>query len=72
MKYKPVNCSLYDRIESLAISKLKVRLEYLDKQSQIDEISGIIDNVISKNNAEYLVIGNKEIRLDFIKSINEL
>jgi len=72
MKYKPVNCSLYDRIESLAISKHKVRLEYLDKQSQTDEISDVIDNVFSKGNAEYLVIGNKEIRLDFIKSINEL
>lgn len=72
MKYEPVSCSLYDRIESLAISKLKVRLEYLDKESQTDEISGVIENVFSKDNAEYLVISNKEIRLDFIKSINEL
>jgi transcriptional antiterminator Rof (Rho-off) len=72
MKYEPISCSLYDRIESLAIKKLKVKLEYLDEQNQTKEISGVIENVFSKDNSEFLVVGGKKIRLDFIKSINEL
>jgi transcriptional antiterminator Rof (Rho-off) len=71
MEYKPISCSLYDRIESLAVQKKNVEVTYLIKS--IDCIlSGKIENIFSKEKAEYLEIENIEIRLDHIKTIKEI
>lgn len=72
MKYQPINCSLYDRIESLAVVHRKVKLVYSDESETNKTIMGIINNVFSENNAEYLLINETKIRLDKIKSISEL
>jgi transcriptional antiterminator Rof (Rho-off) len=68
MSYQPISCGLYDRIESLAVGKNNVELIYSDGIEN-KTISGKIENIYSKNKAEYLRINNIEIRLDQIKTI---
>jgi transcriptional antiterminator Rof (Rho-off) len=70
MKYQPISCSLYDRIESLAICNKYVEVIYSDDEEN-KTISGKIENIYSKDKAEYLRINSVEIRLDQIKTINE-
>ena len=71
MKYQPISCSLYDRIESLAVTCKKVQINLIEKKSDVS-IIGIIHNVYSENNTEFLLINETKIRLDNIKSISEL
>jgi transcriptional antiterminator Rof (Rho-off) len=71
MKYHPVSCSLYDRIESLVVTHRKVKIICSTENLTEQTINGKIDNVYSENNSEYLLINNVKIRLDRIKSISE-
>lgn len=71
MKYQPISCSLYDRIESLSVLKKKVCVNYLSSNLIEESICGVIDNLYSKDNSEFLVINGISIRLDKIKSISE-
>ncbi len=70
MEYEPVSCSLYDRIESLAVYKKNVEVIYSDNLES-KTICGKIENIYSKGKVEYLSIENTEICLDQIKTINE-
>ena len=70
MKYIPISCSLYDRIESLAIGKKYVDVIYSD-DIENKTLSGKIENIYSKDKAEYLRINSIEIRLDQIIKISE-
>lgn len=72
MKYIPVSCSIYDRIESLAVRRQMVEIIFRDQKNNEVKISGIINNVYSENKAEYLLIGKASIRLDKIINIIEL
>ena len=73
MDYKQISCSLYDRLESLAITKQEVELTILNGDGQ-DPIllSGIIINIFSDSSAEYLIISEQKVRLDKIVAIKEL
>ena len=71
MKYEPISCSLYDRIESLAVLKTNVKIRFINKDKAEEIIEGNINNVFSRDKAEFLLINNSEIRLDQIKSISE-
>ena len=70
MDYKPISCSLYDQLESYSIKKKNVELIYFDENLCENNISGIIENIYSKNNSEFLKINSTVIRLDKIKSIS--
>ena len=70
MKYQPISCSLYDRIESLAIGKKYIEVIYSD-DIENKTISGKIENIYSKDKAKYLRINSIEIRLDQIIKISE-
>lgn len=72
MKYQPISCSLFDRIEFLSVMKKNVKIIYLDNEEIEKSASGIISNIFSKEGAEFLEIENNSIRLDKIKSIAEL
>jgi len=72
MKYQPINCSLFDRIETLAVTRQKVKLNYSNDEDKEELIVGIVNNVFSENAAEYLLIDEIKIRLDKINSISEL
>ena len=71
MKYNPISCNLFDRIESLSVKGKMVNIKYQDGDDKNTAV-GIIKNVFSKDNAEYLLINGLRIRLDMIISINEI
>lgn len=72
MKYQPISCSIYDRIESLAVKRQKVEIVFRDKNNNEINLIGIIENVFSENKAEYLLIEKNNIRLDKIIKISEI
>lgn len=72
MKYQPISCSLYDRIESLSVLKKKVEINYIVSKDDDKSTSGIINNIFSKDGAEFIELNNTIIRLDMIKSISEI
>lgn len=71
MNYQPINCSLYDRIESLAVKKIIVEIIYANPNEVEKKEVGKIENIYSEAKSEFLSINNNKIRLDKIKSISE-
>ena len=71
MDYQRISCTLFDRIENLAVLKKKVKITYLNEKNIFDFQNGIITNIFSENNSEFLSINNVKIRLDKIQSIKE-
>ena len=71
MKYQPISCNLYDRIESLAVLKKNIKIILINDDKTEELIEGKISDVFSKDSAEFLVINDSKIRLDKIKSISE-
>lgn len=71
MDYQRISCTLFDRIENLAVLKKKVKITYLNEKNIFDFQNGIITNILSENNSEFLSINNIKIRLDKIQSIKE-
>lgn len=72
MKYQPISCSLFDRIESLSVLRKNVEIIFIDDDGNEKLNKGIITNVFSKEGAEFLDIENNSVRLDKIKSITEI
>ncbi len=67
MNYQPINCTLYDRIESLAVKKIIVNIIYLNESGIEDKEVGKIENIYSEAKSEFLLINEIKIRLDKIK-----
>ena len=64
--YKPISCSLYDKLEAIATRHESVELTI----GQLT-IRDIIVDVFSKNQAEFIRLKNGDIiRLDKIEKIN--
>ncbi len=73
MDYQQISCSLFDRIENLAVAKRILEITYITEENNNNNtVKGFIKNVFSEDKAEYLLINNVKIRLDKIKSIKEL
>lgn len=71
MNYKPINCSLYDRIESLAVKNLKVEINFINESNNEEKVVGKIENIYSEGKSEFLLIDKINIRLDKIIIISE-
>ena len=71
MKYTPISCNLFDRIESLAVKSKNVKVKYQDGENE-KVTTGMIKNVFSKDKAEFLLINDIIIRLDMIIYIDEI
>jgi len=70
--YKTVNCQFYDKLESLAIKKIKLQIYYMDNENE-KIIEDIIVDFKTKNKEEFLILNNgTQIRLDKILKINEI
>ena len=72
MKYQPISCNIYDRIESLAVKHQMVEVVFKNHHNDEVQIAGKIENVYSENKAEYLLINKNIIRLDKIIKISEI
>lgn len=69
-KYTPVPCQFYDRLENLAVRKVKSLIVFVEDKSE-KSIEDFIVDFKTKDKAEFIILSNKqEIRLDKIVSVN--
>ncbi|HPD53898.1 MAG: hypothetical protein ACO1G7_08240 [Bacteroidota bacterium] len=69
--YQPIDCSLLDELEWLAMRRQPVLLSYRDEQDE--EIHGValIQDWYASQGIEYLVLGDGSvIRMDQLMSLN--
>ena len=72
--YTPISCSFYDRLEAWAVRREHVEIQFRRNDSDtIQLVSGVIADVFSKDNAEYLIVSTGEkIRLDRLVAVNNI
>lgn len=70
--YRPIDCSLHDRMEAAAVLRTPVRLTWrADKGMQNGQ--GRITDILVRDGAEYLVLEDgAEIRLDRIETFEDV
>lgn len=70
--YKTISCQFYDKLEELAVKKIKSQIFYMDNENEICIEEFIVD-FRTKNKEEFLILNNgTQIRLDKILKINEI
>ena len=70
IKYIPIDCNFYDRLEAWSTRQEKVTIELLDEQ---EESVGVIKDLYIKDKVEFLLLDSGiEIRLDRIASVNNI
>ncbi len=70
--YKPIDCGLYDYIESAIIKKEKVDLEFYDEAGRALKSKDLLIDVFSKDKVEYLkTYSGLIIRLDNLIKIDD-
>lgn len=68
-KYVPVSCQLYDKLEELAVKKVKTKITYLDYYEE-KVIEDFIVDFRTKNKEEFAILSSGLIiRLDKIIEI---
>ena len=68
--YEPVSCDYHDQLEAAAMHKSEVELEF-DLNGLAQKQRGRIEDVYTRDGAEYVKFGGLEIRLDQIISMRE-
>lgn len=69
--YKPIDCSLHDRLESAATLRQVVSIDFRDAEGELLHVEDRIVDVVSRDGAEYMKLAQgKEIRLDAIASMD--
>ena len=69
--YRPIDCSLHDRLEAAATLRKIVAISYRTPQGDIVEIEDRILDIFARDGAEYLHLsGASDIRLDDLRSVD--
>ena len=69
--YTPIDCSLHDRLESLATLGPVVRIEYVDDSGAVQSTDDRIVDVYARAGVEYLRLARGlEIRLDHLETVD--
>lgn len=70
--YRPIDCSLHDELESLAVRRLAGRIRYRDEAGHEQEVHDRIADIFASEGAEYLRLSSGEtIRLDRLLQVEE-
>jgi len=71
--YRPVSCSLHDRLEAAAVKRDVVRVDFVSAGGAPHVTRGSIRDIVTRGGAEYLVMANGvEIRLDRVTAVGVL
>lgn len=71
-KYKVISCHLYDKLESFAVKKTKLKISYLEDLEE-KNIEDYIVNFKTKNKEEFMILKSGiTIRLDNIIKTQEI
>ena len=69
--YRPIDCSLHDRLEAASTLRKIVAISYRTAQGELVEIEDRILDIFSRDGAEYLRLSSTaDIRLDDLCSVD--
>lgn len=69
--YRPIDCSLHDRMEAAAVLRTPVRLTWRVGEG-MQNGEGRITDILVRDGAEYLILeGCAEVRLDRIETFED-
>ena len=69
--YTPINCSYYDLLESLAVKRERVDIDYRNPMGGPETTNAIIKDFRTENKEEFMILDNgTEIRLDRLVTVN--
>lgn len=70
-EYRPVDCSLHDRLEELATLRQPARIAYRDDRGEVRAAEDRIADVFSADGVEYIrTEAGEQIRLDRIEDVD--
>ena len=68
--YKPIDCSVHDRLEHFAVRRTPVHVRYQSSDGVEHHRDGCIADLYAREGAEYLRLADgKEIRLDHLREV---
>jgi Rho-binding antiterminator len=68
--YRPIACSLHDRLEALATLGRVVCVEYRSPGGAVERVDDRVTDIFTRDGAEYLcTAAGREIRLDALMSV---
>lgn len=68
--YEPVDCDFTDDLEFVSIKKILVEVKFWSINGGLQDSSGYVVDILTKNKEEFLVLSNTiQIRLDLIFQI---
>ena len=67
-EYKPISCDFHSYLEHFAVQRETVLLKCFP--SSPEDIEGVIEDLYTKKNEEFIVVNSLHIRLDEIISVN--
>jgi Rho-binding antiterminator len=68
--YEPIDCGMHDRLEALAVTGARCRVEFVTKDGEERQATGRIVDVFARGGAEYIHLQDgAEIRLDRLRSV---
>jgi transcriptional antiterminator Rof (Rho-off) len=71
--YRPIDCSLHDRLESAATLRKRVCIAYRSSDNELLQVEDRIVDIYTRDGVEFMGLGNgTEIRLDDIDSVDGL
>lgn len=70
-RYRPVSCSLHDRLEAAAVRRELVRVDFVSPGGASHVTEGTIRDIVTREGAEYLLMASGfEIRLDRVTALS--
>lgn len=71
--YDPIDCSLHDRLESVATLHKSVDLVYFDDAGGRQSVQDVIVDVYARDGVEYLTTrSGATVRLDRVESVDDV
>ena len=71
--YVPIDCSLYDHLETFAIRDEPVSIKYRELGRDVELTDAVIETIITRNSEEFLkLLSGQEIRLDKLLLVDSL
>lgn len=70
-QYRPIDCSLHDRLESVATLRKTVRITFRDSAGGSRQADDQIVDIFTRAGAEFVKLGDgREIRLDDLQEVD--
>ena len=68
--YRPIACSVHDRLEDFAVRRTSLRVQYHDADGEDRVVQGRIADLYARDGAEYMRLDDgTEIRLDRLRDV---